>query len=243
MPDQFVRLHVAGMTCKSCVARVESALVQVTGAKHVHVDLGKGTVMISGDESLDQASVERAVRAAGYEVGEPSAEDEKDREASETPSFQTFKPLLIALGLLVAGSLASGGLEGVMGRFMGGFFLVFSGLKMLDLRGFANAYRSYDLLAHRVPSYGLLYPFLEAFLGCAYLVAPASFYLHGFTLTLMLFSSLGVIRSVLRKEELQCACMGTSIQLPMTTVTIVEDLGMAAMAGWMLAESLLTLNL
>ena len=29
----------------------------------------------------------------------------------------------------------------------------------------------------------------------------------------------------------------------MTTVTIVEDLGMAAMAGWMLVESSLTLNL
>ena len=32
------------------------------------------------------------------------------------------------------------------------------------------------------------------------------------------------------------ACMGTAFNLPMTTVTIVEDLGMAAMAGAMLVQ-------
>jgi copper chaperone CopZ len=240
MPDQFVRLHVAGMTCSACVARVESALAQVAGADHVHVDLGQGTAMVSGGESLDQTSVESAVQAAGYEVASANG---AAKELPATSTFQTFKPLMVALGLLVIGSLASGGLDGAMGRFMGGFFLVFSGLKMLDLQGFAKAYSNYDLLARRVPSYGLMYPFLEAALGCAYLAAPTSLGLHAFTLALMLFSSLGVIRSVLRAEELPCACMGSSIQLPMTTVTIVEDLGMAAMAGWMLVELSLTLNL
>ena len=240
MPDRFVRLHVAGMTCNACVARVESALAQVAGADHVHVDLGQGTAMVSGGESLDQTSAERAVQSAGYAVetaGGPA------QEMPATSAFQTFKPLMVALGLVAIGSLASGGLEGAMARFMGGFFLVFSGLKMLDLPGFAKAYSNYDLLARRAPSYGLIYPFVEASLGCAYLAVPTSLGLHAFTLALMLFSSLGVIRSVLRSEELPCACMGTSIQLPMTTVTIVEDLGMAAMAGWMLVESSLTLNL
>ena len=196
--------------------------------------------MVSGGESLDQTSAERAVQAAGYEVASANG---AAQEKPTTSAFQTFKPLIVALGLIAIGSLVSGGVEGAMGRFMGGFFLVFSGLKMLDLQGFAKAYSNYDLLARRVPSYGFMYPFLEAALGCAYLAAPTSLGLHAFTLALMLFSSLGVIRSVLRAEELPCACMGTSIQLPMTTVTIVEDLGMAAMAGWMLVESSLTLNL
>ena len=196
--------------------------------------------MVSGGESLDQTSAERAVQAAGYEVASANG---AAQEKPTTSAFQTFKPLIVALGLIAIGSLVSGGLEGAMGRFMGGFFLVFSGLKMLDLQGFAKAYSNYDLLARRVPSYGFMYPFLEAALGCAYLAAPTSLGLHAFTLALMLFSSLGVIRSVFRAEELPCACMGTSIQLPMTTVTIVEDLGMAAMAGWMLVESSLTLNL
>ena len=134
--------------------------------------------MVSGGESLDQTSVERAVQAAGYEVASAGG---ADQELPATSAFQTFKPLMVALGLLVIGSLASGGLGGAMGRFMGGFFLVFSGLKMLDLPGFAKAYSNYDLLARRVPSYGLIYPFVEASLGCAYLVAPSSLGLHAFT--------------------------------------------------------------
>ena len=34
-----------------------------------------------------------------------------------------------------------------MGHFMGGFFLVFSFFKLLNLSGFADAYRTYDVLA------------------------------------------------------------------------------------------------
>ncbi len=89
MPDQFVRLHVAGMTCNACVARVESALAQVAGADHVHVDLGQGTAMVSGGESLDQTSVERAVQAAGYEV---ASAGRADQELPATSAFQTLKP-------------------------------------------------------------------------------------------------------------------------------------------------------
>ncbi len=47
---------------------------------------------------------------------------------------------------------------------------------------------------------------------------------------------MGVIRALRRGEQLTCACMGTAFNLPMTTVTIVEDLGMAAMAGVMLVQ-------
>ena len=53
-------------------------------------------------------------------------------------------------------------------------------------------------------------------------------------LILSLIGAIGVIRSVLRKETIQCACLGTVFNLPMSTVTIVENLGMAAMAAWML---------
>jgi copper chaperone CopZ len=236
MPDRFERLHVTGMTCTSCVARVEGALTAVSGVEHVHVDLKQGTAMVSGGDGLARATLVQAVIGAGYGVnseGVAEAEASTDASSNATNSAASFAPLLVAVALIGAGSLASGGADGFMARFMGGFFLVFGGLKLLDLRGFVSAYAMYDLLAARVTAYGWVYPFLEVGLGLAYLAVPSEANLHLATLGLMAFSSVGVILAVTRGEKLKCACMGTAFNLPMTTVTIVEDLGMAAMAAAM----------
>jgi len=55
------------------------------------------------------------------------------------------------------------------------------------------------------------------------------------TFALMSFSALGVIKAVANKTQIQCACLGTVFKLPMSTVTIVEDVGMVLMAVLMLA--------
>ena len=225
MPDRFERLNVTGMTCGSCVAKIEHALDGSSGVEHVHVDLQQGTVMVSGDAALSREALESAIRSAGFGV-----------EGGPAVQASSFTPLLVAVSLIGLGSLASGGADGFMAKFMGGFFLVFGGLKLLDLGGFAAAYAKYDLLAARLPAYGWVYPVVEVALGLAYLATPEWMGLHAITFVLMTFSALGVIRALWRGEQLTCACMGTAFNLPMTTVTIVEDLGMAAMAGAMLVQ-------
>ena len=225
MPDRFERLNVTGMTCGSCVAKIEHALDGSSGVEHVHVDLQQGTVMVSGGAALSREALESAIRSAGFGV-----------EGSPAVQASSFTPLLVAVSLIGLGSLASGGADGFMAKFMGGFFLVFGGLKLLDLGGFAAAYAKYDLLAARLPAYGWVYPIVEVALGLAYLATPEWMGLHAITFLLMTFSALGVIRALRRGEQLTCACMGTAFNLPMTTVTIVEDLGMAAMAGAMLVQ-------
>ena len=128
MPDRFERLHVTGMTCTSCVARVEGALTAVSGVEHVHVDLKQGTAMVSGGDALSRATLMQAVIDAGYGVTEEAvaeAEGSTDARASATNSAASFAPLLVAVALIGAGSLAAGGADGFMARFMGGFFLVF----------------------------------------------------------------------------------------------------------------------
>jgi len=72
---------------------------------------------------------------------------------------QRKKPSLYPLVLIVAyiaGAVALGAWargarswHSVMLDFMAGFFLVFSFFKLLDLRGFADAYQSYDIIARR----------------------------------------------------------------------------------------------
>ena len=176
-------------------------------------------------------------------------EDEVQKGTSHTAHsgegnwLKTYQPLLTIVGLILLPVLAlawrdalAGSLQWMrsMQMFMAGFFLVFSGFKFLDLPGFADGYATYDLLARRLKAYGYIYPFLELGLGLAYLTGYRLDTINIVTLVLMLFSGLGVADSIIHKRKFQCACLGTVIKVPLTTVTLVEDFGMAAMAALML---------
>lgn len=151
-----------------------------------------------------------------------------------------YKPLFIIIGLIALVSVVTS-LEGdtitwntVAMHFMAGFFLVFSGFKLLDLKGFAQGYSTYDLLANKVPAYGFIYPFIELVLGILYAIGLVSNNVLIATLILMVFSGLGVAVAMIKKKKFQCACLGTFIDVPLTNITLIEDFGMAAMAVWML---------
>jgi len=88
----------------------------------------------------------------------------------------------------------------------------------------------------KIPAYGYIYPFIELCLGFAYLLNPLAFTTNLIALIIMLFSSAGVILAVSNKQKIRCACLGSVFNLPMSTITIVEDLSMAAMAAWMLLK-------
>jgi len=158
---------------------------------------------------------------------------------SSASSLKTFWPLiLIGLFLIGISSLVTwqSGRDwsNWMAIFMGGFFLVFSFFKFLDIEGFVNSYKGYDLLARRWNAYGYIYPFLELGLGIGWCTAGHSVEVAAATVGIMGFSAIGVIQAVVKKQSIQCACLGTVFNLPMTTVTIVEDLLMVGMALWML---------
>jgi hypothetical protein len=77
----------------------------------------------------------------------------------------------------------------------------------------------------------LIYPFVELALGLAYLANWNPLITNWITLIIMGFSAIGVIKAVMDKRSIRCACLGTVFKLPMSTVTIIEDLGMVAMAA------------
>ena len=163
--------------------------------------------------------------------------------APNTNWLTTYSPLLLIVAYILGGSLlvqiGMDGLAGVtmmetMRYFMAGFFLVFSFFKLLDINAFANAYSGYDLLARRWRGWGLIYPFVELALGIAYLANFNPVFTHWATIIVMGFSAIGVIKAVASKTQIQCACLGTVFKLPMSTVTIIEDVGMVLMAAGML---------
>jgi hypothetical protein len=173
----------------------------------------------------------------------PKDSNELTAKVEATSKLSEYKPLIVIISLILLATIALGirdqhfgafSWERIMADFMAGFFLVFSGFKLLDIKGFAHGYSSYDLLAGQVPSYGYIYPFIELILGLLFLVGNNSIPVLVITLVVMLFSGLGVAKSIAQKKKFQCACLGTIIKVPLTTVTLIEDFGMAAMALVML---------
>ena len=118
-----------------------------------------------------------------------------------------------------------------MQHFMAGFFLVFSFFKLLNLKGFAESYAMYDVIAKRWTGWGYVYAFIELGLGLAYLADIFPLTVNAITFVVMSISLLGVLQSVLNKRKIQCACLGAVFDLPMSTVTIIEDALMIAMSA------------
>jgi hypothetical protein len=79
---------------------------------------------------------------------------------------------------------------------------------------------------------------VELGLGVAYLAGLAPVATNLVTLVVMLIGLVGVSQALLQKRRIQCACLGTVFNLPMSRVTFIEDGLMAAMAATMLAALL-----
>lgn len=221
--------------------RVQTVLQPYAAATTVTLTPPQATLT---DCSKTLPELNQVLSAAGkYRLTETTQKETPARTdtAAEKGWLATYQPLLTIIGYILVVTLA---IEVSNGRFrtdmwmmhfMAGFFLVFSFFKMLDIRSFANSYAMYDLLAMRWKGYGLLYPFIELGLGLGYVLNWQPRLVNSITLAVMLFSSIGVIRAVSNKQKIRCACLGSVFNLPMSTVTIVEDLTMALMAAISLA--------
>jgi hypothetical protein len=152
---------------------------------------------------------------------------------TQTSEENSYRPLIIIIGLIFLVTVVlsiNTSLENAMRIFMAGFFLVFSGFKLLDIKGFAQGYSTYDLVAARFYPYGFIYPCIELGLGLIYALGITSTTVNVFTFFLMTVSGIGVLLKILKHEKFQCACLGTFLKVPLTKVTLIEDFGMAAMA-------------
>ena len=100
--DQL-ELNIEGMTCASCVARVEKALNKVEGVTAASVNLATETAQVSGS-NLNITNLIQAVKKAGYEAQLKTAKVNfaeqqtfQHKKAEETASL--YRDLWIALAL------------------------------------------------------------------------------------------------------------------------------------------------
>ena len=150
--------------------------------------------------------------------------------------LKSFMPLIIIFAFIILFSVIASwqrqvfSYQSIMLDFMAGFFLVFGGFKLIKLSAFAEAYAMYDVIAKRVRAYGYIYPFIEIALGLAFLLRYEILAVAWITLGLMLINSLGAYNGIRDKKVLMCACLGSVFKLPMSYVSLGEDLLMVFMA-------------
>jgi len=226
------------MTCSGCEATVKSNLLKLPDVESVEVSKDTGVATIGMAKHISLEELQNAIGAnSHYRI---STDDTMAQPMEESSWFATYKPLFVLFSLILIVSFIASYHAGElaptlwMRYFMAGFFLCFSYFKLINIKGFADSYSMYDIVAKRIKAWGLIYPFVELALGIAYVTNFAPFTTNIITVAVMGISSVGVIESVANKKKIQCACLGAVFNLPMSTITIIEDLLMVAMAGVML---------
>ena len=68
-PASSLRVPIEGMTCASCVGRVERALARLPGVTAAQVNLATEVAEIQGGAPLDLSAIRQAVEDAGYRIG------------------------------------------------------------------------------------------------------------------------------------------------------------------------------
>jgi hypothetical protein len=183
--------------------------------------------MITMDQYVDLSILQHAIAPLWkYNVS--------DAPFSVLPSWMmVYRPLFVVfviIGLLTLFHVLWFSLSwwDVMMVFMWWWFVVFSGLKLFNLPQFVVGYKNYDIVASRWWWYAWLYPFIELVLWIVFLVWFLPLLASIVTLVVMIISTIGVRKAL--DKKIQCVCIGTWFSLPLTKVTVVENLVMAAMA-------------
>lgn len=232
------KYQVTGMTCTSCEAKVKSTLLMVENVTAVEVSKDENSATITMDKHIALSDFQK-VLPEKYRI---SALNHNEIAEQTKSWFETYKPILLIfayiVGVTLVLQLGYHNFDAMqwMQHFMAGFFLVFSFFKLLNLKGFAESYAMYDIVAKRIRLWGFLYAFIELGLGIAYLINFNPLVTNIITFSVMSISIIGVLQSILNKRKIQCACLGAVFNLPMSTVTIIEDALMILMSALMIIK-------
>lgn len=237
--------NIKGMTCGGCVARVKQLIESVPGVTKANVQLEHPQAEIISTNGLDISFLQNVL--GKYEISPlqkviAATQPTETFKTNDLPekSLQTYKPLILIVAFIAGVTLLAqypfSEFSAMlwMRHFMAGFFIVFAFFKMLNIGGFVNSFAMYDVIAQRSKTWAYAYPFVELALGVAYLIHFNPLITNVVTLIVLGIGTIGVVQSNLSKRPIKCACLGDVFNLPMSTVTIVENVSMLIMAGLML---------
>ncbi len=236
---------VSGMTCTKCVKKISAALKNSPlDISNINVSLNNSLVSFKNNQDIDLKQFK--IIFSQKSLAKYSVATYKKSLIGDILSFcKKLYPLFLIFGYLILVTLTVAiinnnfSMHSLMSHYMGGFFIVFSFFKLLNLKGFVEAFQTYDPFAKKWTNYGYLYVFLELTAGLIYLFNPLNLTLNIAVILILTSTSLGVIQVLKQKQSIQCACLGTIFNLPMTYVTLFENLIMIIMAIVMAASALI----
>ena len=226
---------VSGMTCDGCANSIKETLELNNLISSVNISLENENINISSDKSFTVNELNSLIENLGnYKIYEENI------FSKIIEYFSSKKTLLLALSLVLISSLSlhigedNFELNEWMVSYMGIFFLLFSFLKLIDVKGFSGSFKKYDLISKIIPSFAITYPFIELFLALTFL--SGYFLITSYIMTLLFMTSqfFGVFISLQKKEVIKCACMGSSINIDISTLTLFENLVMILMSSYMI---------
>ena len=228
-------LQISGMTCEGCRSSIEDKLSTLDGVDKVRVDLTRGQAVIYSKNPVSLSLIKETLPPKYSLINEEDVNLDTHSDITiKASKIQQLKPLFIILGYIFIASILlnykNWNLTNAMLDFMGLFYIIFSFFKILDIKGFSMSFRMYDPLAKQAPIYGYIYPFIEVILGLMFLIRYEVNIALILTLIVLGITTIGVTQTLLNKRSIKCACLGTTLNLPMTEATFIENALMIIMA-------------
>jgi len=218
---------ISGMTCNGCKLTVESKINSLIEVDHVNVNLEVGEVTIYSQNQISFSTINNLLPSKYQIIGGDTNSEFNSSTENEKSKLKKLMPLFIILFYISTISILLNyedwNLTYAMYDFMGLFYIIFSFFKILDLKGFTMSFRMYDPFAKKTSFYAWIYPFIEVLLGLMFLMRIETKAALILTIVVLGITSIGVAQTLINKRSIQCACLGTTLKLPMTEATLIEN--------------------
>jgi hypothetical protein len=144
-------------------------------------------------------------------------------------NFINFLPLIYIYVLttfftIFLGDYLNLDLEQSISVFLGSFLIFFSVVKILRLKDFVEAFSEYDFISKNFKIYAYIFPFLELFFGIIFLLFIENIILEILCLVLFFVNLISVYLALQKKRKFLCACLADIIKLPLSYVSLIENL-------------------
>ena len=228
-------LQISGMTCEGCKSSVKDKLGSLDGVDSVQVDLARGEAVIYSNNPISFSLIKETLPPKYSLINEEDFNLDTHGDVTlKVSKIKQLKPLFIILGYIFITSILLNykdwNSSNAMLDFMGLFYIIFSFFKILDIKGFSMSFRMYDPIAKQAPIYGYIYPFIEVLLGMMFLIRFEINIALILTIIVLGITTIGVTQVLVSKRSIKCACLGTTLNLPMTEATFIENALMIIMA-------------